>query len=102
MLFGQFAVIMRVDDDETRFVIIEMPFDQRQGAFADRAEADHDDGAGNFGVDLRGRVHEWSPESRAGCGVMVFSSKVDTGSREQNASNKREESGGTSLGSHFN
>ena len=59
MLFGEFAVLMRIDDHEARFVIVEMPFDQRQGAFADRAEADHDNGAGNFRVDLLiGRAHE--------------------------------------------
>ena len=52
VLLGEFAVLMRIDDDEARFVIVEMPLDQRQGAFADRAEADHDNGAGNFRVDL--------------------------------------------------
>src|SRR6266481_6432934 len=34
-----------------------MPLDQGQRAFADRAEADHDNGAGNFRVDLRGGAH---------------------------------------------
>ena len=59
MRFGDLAVLMRIDDDKARFVVIEMPFDQGQGAFADRAEADHDNGAGNFRMDLRGgRAHE--------------------------------------------
>jgi hypothetical protein len=58
VLFGDLAVFMRIDDDEARFVIRKMPLDQRQRAFADRAEADHDNRAGNFRVDLRrGRVH---------------------------------------------
>jgi hypothetical protein len=55
VLPGEFAVLMRIDDDETRLVIGKMPLDQRQRAFADRAEADHDNGAGNFRVD--GRAH---------------------------------------------
>ena len=82
VLFGEFAVLMRIDDDEARRVIVEMPLDQRQRAFADRAEADHDDGAGNFRVDLRGRAH--------GVGL---SEKVLT-VRER-------ESGGAPLGGHF-
>ena len=57
MSFCELAVLMRIDDDEARLVIIEMPLDQGQGAFADRAEADHDNGAGDLGVDLRGGAH---------------------------------------------
>jgi len=34
VLLGEFAVLMRIDDDEARFVIVEVAFDQRQGAFA--------------------------------------------------------------------
>ena len=66
VLLGELAVLMRIDDDEARLVIVEMPLDQRQGAFADRAEADHDDGAGNFRMDLRGRVHSMVSEKH-GC-----------------------------------
>ncbi len=33
--------VLGVDDDQTLLVEFEMAFDQRQGAFADRAEADH-------------------------------------------------------------
>jgi len=61
VLLGEFAILMRIDDDEARLVILEMTFDQRQGAFADRAEADHDDGAGNLCMDLRGGAHQLSP-----------------------------------------
>src|SRR4029077_11862290 len=57
MLFGELAVLMRIDDDEARLVIVEMALDQRQRPLTDRAEADHDDGAGNFCMDLRGRAH---------------------------------------------
>src|SRR5258708_32313152 len=60
MLPGELAVLMRIDDDKARLVILEMPFDQGKGAFADRAEADHDNGTGNFCVDLRGGAHQWS------------------------------------------
>ena len=44
------VLVLWVDDYETGFVIIEMALDQRQRAFADRAEADHDNGAGDRGV----------------------------------------------------
>src|SRR5439155_15247636 len=54
MLIGELAILMRVDDDEARLVIVKVAFDQGQRAFADRAEADHDNGAGNFRMDLRG------------------------------------------------
>src|SRR5882757_4416186 len=44
-----------------------MPLDHRQRAFADGAEADHDDGAGNLRIDLRGGAHGMvSPESAGG------------------------------------
>ena len=57
--FGDFTVLVWIDDDEARLVVGEMSLDQRQRAFADRAKADHDNGAGNFGVDLRGgRAHQ--------------------------------------------
>ena len=41
----------RVDDDEARLVELEMPLDQRQRAFADRAEADHHDRAVDAGME---------------------------------------------------
>src|ERR1700733_649711 len=48
----EFAVfVLGVDDHEAGFVIIEMTLDQRQRAFADRAEADHDNRPGDTGVD---------------------------------------------------
>src|SRR5258705_3697853 len=89
MLPGEFAVLVRIDDDEARLVVGEMPLDQGQGAFADRPEADHDDGAGNFCVDLRGGAHKWSPGILAGGGLIAFSSELGTGSRVENGSNKR-------------
>ena len=55
---GELTVLVRVDDDKAGFVIGKVPLDQRQGAFADRAETDHDNGTGNFRMDLRGRGHE--------------------------------------------
>ena len=39
------VLVVRVDNNEARLVVGEMPLDQRQGAFADRPEADHHDGA---------------------------------------------------------
>ena len=63
VLLCQLAVLMWIDDDEARFVVGEMPLDQRQGAFADRTEADHDDRTGNFRVDGRGRAHEYVSEN---------------------------------------
>src|SRR3569832_1552633 len=45
------AFVLRIDHGDARLVVIEMPFDQRQGAFADGAEADHDNVAGDLGVD---------------------------------------------------
>ncbi len=57
VLLRELAVLMRIDDDKARSVIGEMPFDQRQRALADRAEADHDDGAGNLRVNRRGGAH---------------------------------------------
>ena len=42
--------VLGVDDHEALLVVGEMALDQRQGAFADRAEADHDDGPGDAGV----------------------------------------------------
>src|ERR1700758_2758184 len=56
---------MRIDDHEARFVVVEVTFDQGQRAFADRAEADHDNGAGNLGVDGEiGRAHQWGLRNR--------------------------------------
>src|ERR1700756_858964 len=56
---------MRIDDHEARFVVVEVTFDQGQRAFADRAEADHDNGAGNLGVDgVIGRAHQWGLRNR--------------------------------------
>ena len=46
------AVIGR-DDDEFRAIEGDVPLDQRQGSFADRAEADHHDRALETGVQLR-------------------------------------------------
>ena len=40
-------LVLGIDDHEARFVIFEMPLDQRQRAFADRAKADHHNGAGD-------------------------------------------------------
>jgi hypothetical protein len=45
VLLRKLAVLMRIDDDKARLVVVEMPFDQGQRALADRAEADHDNGA---------------------------------------------------------
>ncbi len=67
VLLRELAVLMRIDDDKALLVIIEMPLDQGQGALADRAEADHDNGAGNFRVDWRGGAHLlWSLRKSAG------------------------------------
>ncbi len=50
-LVEQLAVlVLRVDDHEAALVVAEMAFDQRQRAFADRAEADHHDGPVDTGV----------------------------------------------------
>jgi hypothetical protein len=50
-LVQHFAVLVHgVDDHEARLVIGEMTFDQRQGALADRAKADHYDRPINVGV----------------------------------------------------
>ena len=47
----QFAILVfGVDDDEALLVVVEMALDQRQRAFADRAEADHHDGPVDAGV----------------------------------------------------
>ena len=40
-----------IDDDHPRLVELEVTLEERQRAPADRAEADHDDGAGDFAVD---------------------------------------------------
>ena len=45
------VLLLRVDDHEAALVVIEMAFDERQGSLTDRAEADHDDGAGDATVD---------------------------------------------------
>ncbi len=44
------VLVLGVDDHEAGLVVLEMPLDQRQRAFADRAEADHHDGAVDAGV----------------------------------------------------
>jgi len=41
-------VVARVDDDHPALVELEVAFDQRQGAAADGAEADHHDRARDF------------------------------------------------------
>ncbi len=51
-LVQQLAVlVLGVDHHEAGLVVLEMPLDQRQRALADRAEADHHDGAVDAGVD---------------------------------------------------
>ena len=51
-LVEQLAVgVVGIDDDEARSVESEMALDQRQGALADRAEADHHDRPVDAGVD---------------------------------------------------
>ena len=42
--------VLRRDHDEFLPVEGEVPLDQRQRAFADRAETDHDNGTGDAGV----------------------------------------------------
>ena len=50
-LVQQLAVlVLGVDHHEAGLVVAEMALDQRQGAFADRAEADHHDGPVDAGV----------------------------------------------------
>jgi hypothetical protein len=44
------AFILGIDHRDARLVVVEMPLDHRQRAFADRAEADHDDRAGDARV----------------------------------------------------
>jgi len=44
------ALVLGIEHGDARFVVVEMPLDQRQRAFADGAEADHDDRAGNRAV----------------------------------------------------
>ncbi len=57
----------RLDDREPGLVVVEVPFDQRQGTTADRAEADHHDGAGDAAVDGPvGHETELLDESGAG------------------------------------
>ena len=45
------VAIIGIDDDDTAAVEIEVALDERQGSLADRAEADHHDGAGDGPVD---------------------------------------------------
>ena len=45
------SLSLRIDDHEAALVELEMALDQRQHAFADRAEADHHDRAGDAAVD---------------------------------------------------
>ncbi len=50
-LIEQLAIfVFGIDDDKSFFVITEMTFDQRQGAFADRTEADQYDWPVNTGM----------------------------------------------------
>src|SRR5437868_8184725 len=56
---GDLAVLMRVNDDEARFVVGKMSLDQRQSTFGDRAETDHGNGAGKFCMDGRGGGRKW-------------------------------------------
>jgi hypothetical protein len=63
MLFCQLAVLVRIDNHQARFVIGKCRSISGKVAFADRAEADPDNGAGNFRVDWRsGGLMDWSPE----------------------------------------
>src|SRR5688500_6156418 len=43
-------LLLRIDDHEAALVILERTVDERQGALADRAEADHDNGAADATV----------------------------------------------------
>ncbi len=61
-LVEQLAVrAVGVDDDEAILVVVEMALDERQGAFADRAEANHDDRAGDASVAAPMRHDRLSP-----------------------------------------
>src|SRR6185312_9665291 len=52
VLGAEFAAgVARIENDEARLVVFEVPLDERQRPFADRAEADHDDGSVDRGVD---------------------------------------------------
>src|ERR1700722_10650945 len=50
-------LVLGIDHGHPRLIVIQMPLDHRQRAFADRAEADHDNGASDLRVDLRGGAH---------------------------------------------
>ncbi len=76
------ALVLRIDHGDARLVVVEMPLDHRQRAFADGAEADHDDGAGDLRVDLRGGTHHFLQESaerrvRSGSGVTSLCGDFD-------------------------
>ena len=52
------VLLLRVDDHEAALVIFEVPLDQRQRPLADRAEANHHDGAADAAVDGPGGHRE--------------------------------------------
>src|SRR5262245_31604949 len=84
--------VVRSDDDELRAVERDVPFNQRQGALADGAEADHHDRPVETGVERPavgrgdGSVHFGSPEQEvtwdhAACGVRLLSLLVKRATR---------------------
>src|SRR5262245_49039699 len=84
--------VVRRDDDELRAVEGDMPFDQRQGALADRAEADHHDRAVETGMERSafgrggGCVHvRYSSASgdrdHAACGARLVSLRMRPATR---------------------
>ncbi|MNY51011.1 hypothetical protein D3C86_1865680 [compost metagenome] len=59
------SILARLDHDQPVLVVFEVALDQRQGAAADRTEADHHDRAGNFGMDrVVGIRHVILPKNR--------------------------------------
>src|SRR4029079_18396592 len=44
------ALVLRIEHGDARLVVLKMPLDQRQRAFADGAEPDHHDGAGDTAI----------------------------------------------------
>ncbi|MNL53614.1 hypothetical protein D3C87_1768770 [compost metagenome] len=50
------GILTRLDHDQPVLVVFEVALDQRQGAAADRTEADHDDRAGDLAVNRIGGV----------------------------------------------
>ena len=71
------VLVLRVDHHEAGLVVVEMPLDQRQRAFADRAEADHHNGTvdaavdGVGGHDLQLQTTGWSYPSNLTDGICA-------------------------------